>query len=417
MSTAWRWFSRALLMLCALMAVLAALWAYGRLTSPTAAQLAAIDQMHRDEPGAGENGYPLMMALPPEPEGGLPDALRCDERASCIEAIEAAPEANAAAIEASRARLEVAARALRAPVFRNPGTTGTPGVDDLPPYGPVMSIDALRALQFSAGQTVEALDHVCADTLGAVRWATNPDVLIEAMIGIAIVRQNAALIADMRRRAPRDPLPPSCRALAEAPDPAVEGTMCNALRGEWHYQRRLFPELERQMAASPDGRWAKTIAPLVNDVDWQLATSAAHFASACGDDARRAAAEDRADTPVAPPLRWVDSIAFANSAMLMTIAMPAYGDYAARQLDYVALRRLLAAFLQMEAMDAALTNAQRFEALPAALRDGPRPLVFDAEGGSLEVPLRAPRDGGSGNVMRLGLPGRAGAPTVVAIAP
>ena len=396
MLTVWRWLSRLLMALLLPLILLAAIWTYGRMTFPTPAQQAAIDLMAREEPAESENGYELLMALPPGPEGGLPNDLRCDERASCIAAIEAAPEASAAAIEASRERLEAAARALRAPVLRNPGTSAMPGVDDLPPYEPVTSIDALRALQFSAGQTVEALENVCADTLGAVRWASNPDILIDAMIGIAIVRQNAHLIADMRRRAPDDPLPPSCRTLAEAPDAAVEGTLCNALRGEWHYQRRMFPELERQMAASPEWHWSKPIAPLVNDVDWQLATSAQHFASACSQDARRAAVEDRADGLQATPLRWVDRVAFANSALLMDLATPAYRDYAERQLDFVAQRRLLAAFLQMDAMDAALTPAQRFEALPETLRGGPRPLRFDASTGRLSVPLRGRTNGEDG---------------------
>lgn len=406
MSTVWRWLSRLLLVLFALLVIVAAIWSYARLTSPTDAQRAAIAVMQRDPPGEGENGFDLMMALPPGPEAALPEALRCDERASCLDAIEAAPEASAAAIEALRPRLEAAARALHAPVFRNLRGLGTPGVDDLPPYQPATTIDALRALQFSAGQTVEALDALCTDTLGAVRWATNPDTLITAGIGIAIVRQNALLIADMRRRAPGDPLPASCAALTAAPDPAVEGTICAAMRGEWHYQRRMFPELKRQMAASPEWRSPEPIASLLNDVDWQLATSAERFALACGDDARRAAQEDRAFALKAPPLRWVDRVGFANSALLMATADAPYATYAENQLDYVAMRRLLAAFLQMEAMDVATTNAQRFGALPAALRDGPRPLLLSDDGRSIAVPLRSMRYAESGREMRLALPDR-----------
>lgn len=37
MTTVWRWFSRILLVLLAMLALLAAVWAYGRLTSPTVA--------------------------------------------------------------------------------------------------------------------------------------------------------------------------------------------------------------------------------------------------------------------------------------------------------------------------------------------------------------------------------------------
>jgi hypothetical protein len=403
--------SRLLLVFIVFILAIAAIWAYGRLTSPTPEQEAAIALMQQDTVAEGENGFELMMALPPGPEGGLPASLRCDQRASCIAAIEAQPEASAAAIEAAREHLQAAARALRAPVFRNLRNVGTPGVSDLPPYEPVTSIDALRALQFSSGQALEALDATCTDTLGAVRWATNPDVLIDAMIGIAIVQQNAHLIADMRARAPADPLPPSCTALAEPPDAASEGTMCSALRGEWRYQRRLFPELQRQMEASDEWHWSKPISPLVNDVDWQLAVSAQQFASACSEEARAAASNDRIFAMRAPETRWVDRVAFANSAVLMDIASPAYSDYFERQLDFVAQRRVLSAFLQMEAMPAALSNAERFAALPAALRDGPRPLRLADDGMSVSVPLRSRRYEQNGNEMRLSLPDRAAAAT------
>lgn len=414
MSTLRRWLLRLLLLVLAPLLLLAAVWTYGRLTSPTEAQRTAVALMEAHTPGEGENGYPLMMALPPGLGGGLPEALRCAQPAACLDAFASDPEGSAAAIEASRARLEAAARALHAPVFRALDGFGTPGVDDLPPFEPVMSLGALRAWTFSTGQTAEALDALCTDTLGAVRWAADADSLITGMIGIAALRRNAGLIAEMRRRAPDDPLPASCGPLAEAPDPALEGTLCPALRGEWRYQRRLFPELERQMAASAEGDWLRPIAPLLHSTDWQLARSAEHFASACSDEARRAALEDRAFGLSAPPIRWVDRVAFANSAVLVDIALPAYAGYAERQLDFVAMRRLLAALLQMEVMDAALDPAQRFAALPAALREGPRPLRLeaDAEGWPvLAVALRSPRSLMEETEARLPLPARnAGSP-------
>ena len=118
MATAWRWLSRLLMVLLALVALLAAIWTYGRLTSPTPAQRAAIAVMQQDEAvdASAENGFPLMMALPPAP-GPLPEAVNCGHSADahCIAAIEAAPEASAAAIEPFRAHLEAAATALRTP--------------------------------------------------------------------------------------------------------------------------------------------------------------------------------------------------------------------------------------------------------------------------------------------------------------
>ena len=391
MSTAWRWLSRLLMVLLVLVALLAAIWTYGRLTSPTPAQQAAIALMQQDEAvdAAAENGFPWMMALPEAP-GAFPPAVNCGNAADdhCIAKIEATPEASAAALEPFRPQLEAAARALHAPVFRDPRASSSMGVDDIPPFQAVVQLDSLRALDFAAGNTVGALSAACDDAVAMARWAATPDTLLQGMVSIAAFRQHSALIADMRRRVPGDALPPSCVALAEPPDAAAEGLLCPALRGEFRYQQRTLPSLESEMAAHGDNAWAERLTPLMHDTEWMLAQTARAFSAACGESAKQAARDDRAVALAPAEPRWVDYVAFPTSVLLADIAMPGYTDYAERQLDFVAQRRLLAAFLQMDAMDVALTPAQRFEALPAALRDGARPLRFDASTGRLSVPLR-----------------------------
>jgi len=391
MSTVWRWLSRVLMVLLVFVVLLAAIWTYGRLTSPTPAQQAAIAVMQQDEAvdTAGENGFALMMALPPAP-GPLPDAVNCGNSADahCIAAIEAAPEASSAAIEPFRAHLEAAATALRAPVFRDRRTTADLRFDDLPPFQAVVRLDSLRALDFAAGNTVGALSAACEDAVAMARWAATPDTLLQGMVSIAAFRQHSALIADMRRRAPGDALPPSCMALAELPDSAAEGLLCPALRGEFRYQQRTLPSLETEMAMHGDNAWAERLTPLMHDTEWMLGQTARAFSAACGEPAKQAARDDRAVALAPAEPRWVDYVAFPTSVLLADIAAPAYSDYAERQLDFVAQRRLLAAFLQMDAMDAALTPVQRFEALPETLRAGPRPLRFEASTGRLSVPLR-----------------------------
>jgi len=76
---------------------------------------------------------------------------------------------------------------------------------------------------------------------------------------------------------------------------------------------------------------------------------------------------------------------------MLDAGMPGYASLFERQLDHVARRRLLAALLQMDAMDPVLSPQQRFDALPTELRDGPRPLILAADGSALTVPIRAPR--------------------------
>jgi len=404
MATAWRWLSRLLMVLLALVALLAAIWTYGRWTSPTSAQHAAIALMQQDEAvdAAAENGFPQMMALPEAPSA-FPPAVDCGNAADnhCIATIEATPEASAAALEPFRPNLEAAARALRAPVFRDQRPVVSMGIDDVPSFQAVMQLDSLRALDFAAGNTAGALADACTDALATVRWATNPDTLLQGMIGIAAFRDQAMLIADMRRRAPADPLPPSCAALAEPPDAGTEGLLCAAMRGEWRYQQRAFPALEATMQDDEGDPWGRRMSALGHDTDWMLGQTARAFAPACGDAAMQAAREDRAVVLAAAEPRWVDYIAFPISVVLGDIAGPAYADYGERQLDFVAWRRVLAAALQMTTMDPALAPAQRFAALPAALRDGPRPLAFDEASGTLHVPLRGRRSAAEGGEARL----------------
>lgn len=390
MSMIWRWISRFLLTLLALFMVLAAIWTYGRLTSPTEAQRDAVAVMEAQPPMAeGENGFELLLNQPPAPEEPFPATLQCGDAGgrSCIDVIEAAPEASAAAIEAWRPRLDVAQRALRAPVFRDLRERVS-SVEAIPAHQDTLRLNILRALQFTAGDTLGALAQTCEDAAAAMRWASSPDNLIDSMVGIAVFRRNAILIADMRQRAPSDALPESCAELLRAPDPAEEGLLCNALRGEWRYQTRtVWPELDAEIAREGGAAFGW----LLHDTTWQLAVVAQQFAPACGESARERARQDRVPDLEAGSVRWVDRVAYPAGAIIADIAAPAYADYFERQLDHVARRRLLAALLQMDVMDAALTPQQRFSALPDDLRNGPRPLALTDDGRTLTVQIRGHR--------------------------
>ncbi len=388
MARLWRWISRLLIAMAIGGLAVAAIWSYGRLSTPTAAHEAALALMQ--EPSAdtsGENGFRLLLALPEVPEGGLPAALRCGDSNGCLETVEAAPELHAKLTDTWGPVLLQAQRALRAPVFRD-DREEIGFSSPFPSFEPATNLDTLRALEFLNADSQKALAESCLDARAATRWVTAKHTLITGRVGMAIFRQHARLIADMRRRAPQDPLPPECMALAQAPDPAVEGTLCNALRGDWHYQQRTLRDWLREEAEtqSTPRRW---MSAAVMDADWMLASTAEHFAPACGEEARQAAVEDRVFLLSPPPIRWVDRVAYSVSSMLVDIAVPTYVDYFADQLDYVAQRRVLAAFLQMESMDSGLEPAARFAALTAALRDGPRPLRHDPVQGEISVEQRS----------------------------
>ncbi|MFN3964179.1 MAG: hypothetical protein ACK4JC_02030 [Silanimonas lenta] len=390
-----RWIWRLFLVFFALLLALAALWAYGRLSSPTAAQRAAVALMQALPAAEGENGFVLLRAQPPAPTPTLPAAARCaeTEAAACLERMAALAPAEREALEAWRPALEAAARALRAPVFRDERETVELG-DELPSFQRVMDIDSLRAFDFARGETASALAALCEDTRGALRWAAQPESLIQGMVGIAAFRQNGGLIAEMRRRAPADPLPPACAALAEAPDPAQEGLLCPALRGEWWYWQRLMPALEREAAGQAEGPWRFLPNGLLHDGEWAQAVRAETFAIACGEAAVAAARADQTIELAPGTVRWVDHMAYPASAWLLGLGEPFWRPYQERQLDFLALRRLLAAALQMAQGDPALGPEQRFAALPAGLREGPRPLRLETspDGNAvLAVALRAPR--------------------------
>lgn len=188
---------------------------------------------------SGENGFPLLLDISGWPEDGLPAALRCGEADDCIAVMDAAPDLHAELADTWRPLLLQAQRALRAPAFRDEReeiSFSSP----FPYFEPVIHLDTLRALEFLDAGSQKALAESCLDARAAIRWATANDTLITARIGMAIFRRHARLIADMRRRAPQDPLPAECVPLAQAPDPAVEGTLCNVLRGEWHYRQRTL---------------------------------------------------------------------------------------------------------------------------------------------------------------------------------
>lgn len=82
MSASVRWFSRTAITLVGVIAALAAVWIYGRLTSPTAAQREALAVMAADAPTPrppGENGFPLMLALEAF-DAAMPASARCGVR-------------------------------------------------------------------------------------------------------------------------------------------------------------------------------------------------------------------------------------------------------------------------------------------------------------------------------------------------
>lgn len=392
MSTAWRWLSRVLLLISLVAVAVAALYAYGRLTTPTPSQRTALALMQQRSPiPAGDNGFLSLMAAPVH-EGDWPMALSCrGEGESCLDAVESAPEAHEAALRAHASALDAAERALRAPVFRNPDET--PAAEDvLPPFQMVVRLAARRAFDFAAGREFAALESTCRDASDFARWSREQDSMIHAMIAVAGFRQAAPLIGEMRARAPDLELPDACVALTALPDPVVEGLICDGVRNEWRMIDSISASLIDQVpeAQRTGAHWLHSPAQF-------SARNAERMAGYCGASAVADAERDAIDfARLDVPPRAIDRLSFPVSGILSEIVGgPMYADYWGRQLDHVARRRLLSAFLRMQMMDAGMTSRQRFEALPEALRDGPRPLHFNDDTSALGVTLRGRQHDGT----------------------
>jgi hypothetical protein len=125
------------------------------------------------------------------------------------------------------------------------------------------------ALQFASGEPLSAVEGVCHDLAGWRRVGGNSDDLVVSMIGVAWVRQDLMLLADMLAKLPKDTaLPDQCNdALAASKD--YEFDLCPAFRSEFG----LYRQMRAIYAASDDKPlppwmvdWRRTEARIAEDV-------------------------------------------------------------------------------------------------------------------------------------------------------
>jgi hypothetical protein len=375
-------------LLVMLVAVPIVLVPYARWTAPTDAQRAAIALMAARAPEpAGENGYPMLMAFPTSSDS-WPDSLQCRDAPSCIDRVAEHPAAHAAVLRKQSPLLKQAERALRAPVFRSPENALRLDAR-LPSFQWVIRLAPLRAQTYLGGDTAAALSDACQDAVDFGRWSRAADHLVQAMIAAEGLRQWSGMIADMRRRDPDTPLPSSCKPLLDAPAPASEGLVCEGIRGEWRSISSWNPM--QPLGKYPAGavRWAGPI----HDPEQYAGRLAERFAGYCGPEAEADAVRDAIDRGrLDPPPRAIDLVAFPVTAWIVEdTGGLAYVDYWERQLDVLAMRRLLAAQLRIGVVGNAKEARSRFAALPVALRKAHRPLRLTDDGLAIAVRLRSER--------------------------
>ena len=194
------------------------------------------------------------------------------------------------------------------------------------------------------GRVPQALSRTCRTLSAARRFAPGARDLVNKMVFPGLAEGAAALLLDIRREHPAEPLPDDCRD-ALRPVEADDYLMCEAMRGEFRMGAAFSANQDRALAGSwsPSDLFARH---LLIDAGLHDAWMANTFATPCTDDYRREVLAGRVPAlPPAPVSRsHMHCYAAAISCLLAEIALPAYGGYQGRQLDHAAkLRALLAA--------------------------------------------------------------------------
>lgn len=412
-----------LLSLLALLLVLAAVFTYARMTSPSPAQREAMALLEarlappgdegatwlrlasRDDlddaavaeaarTGAavpGRVGEPPARALLPSGCGG-PDCL------AAAPALEAEVEAWSPAVARVRRGLAYDSVAARPRPEHEVGV----GAAEL------RALWWRHALDFTRGARAEAIDATCADIVHLRRHAARPANLLERMLYGTVAEEGGGLLAAMLAAEPAAVPPASCAALAAEPAQAPGEAFCTAMAGEYAVvalaNAQVSEEIEQRAAASEgpravgirQGGW------LLYDAEGMRGMAAGHMAAYCADPL---ASTMRADAPeqAVPVLaeRMVDWVGQPSSIVLGRVAAQAYASYVERDLDLVARQRLLAARLLLQDADPAAPLAERLAALPDWVHSPTRRIEAGADGRSIQVALRG---GDPGDIARMPLP-------------
>lgn len=194
------------------------------------------------------------------------------------------------------------------------------------------------------GRVPQALSRTCRTLAAARRFTPAARDLFSMAVFAGLAEGSAALMLDIRREHPAEPLPDDCRD-ALRPVLADDYLLCEAMRGEF----RMGAALSASQDAALAGRWAPThlfSRFVLMDGGLHDAWMAHTFATPCTDDYRREVAAGRVPPP--PPRAVsrgdIHCYAAAINCLLVEIALPAYSDYQGRLLDQAAkLRVLLAA--------------------------------------------------------------------------
>jgi hypothetical protein len=248
------------------------------------------------------------------------------------------------------ARLALVDRALSADHVHSPYPPSHQA--PLPPLATLRLSLTQAAIDAVDGRVPQALSRTCRTLAAARRFTPGARDLFSQLFFPALAEGSAALLLDIRREHPSEPLPDDCRDALEPVQPE-DFLICEAMRGEF----RMGAALSASQAAALARQWT----PRSLFARWLLMDSELHdawmartFATPCTDDYRREVLAGRVPPP--PPhaisRNQVHCYAAAIDCLLAEIALPAYDNYQGRLVDHAAKLRLLLAAQSAVGVDA-----------------------------------------------------------------
>ena len=212
-----------------------------------------IAQLEQARPAvSGENGYAALFDLPMNAGKDWPkDLPECRrETADCLalarEHLAAWQNTTPETRAAWQQQGDTINRLRQYDYFRpQPGQYG----DNWPPFRPLVLENTLHAYRFAAGERDAALQGACRDAKLGLRFIQSHGLVLQSLVGIALVERNIALLAQMRAELPPDaPLPADCDALQAQPAEII--ALCPLMYADWLGYSEAMREADAEVATS-----------------------------------------------------------------------------------------------------------------------------------------------------------------------
>ena len=212
-----------------------------------------IAQLEQARPAvSGENGYAALFDLPMNAGKDWPkDLPECRrETADCLalarEHLAAWQNTTPETCAAWQQQGDTINCLRQYDYFRpQPGQYG----DNWPPFRPLVLENTLHAYRFAAGERDAALQGACRDAKLGLRFIQSHGLMLQSMVGIALVERNIALLAQMRAELPPDaPLPADCDALQAQPAEII--ALCPLMYADWLGYSEAMREADAEVATS-----------------------------------------------------------------------------------------------------------------------------------------------------------------------